>query len=229
MVPVNATTYPAPSQPSVHAVADVLRGAHTAIRYRSWTQTEPAAGRGPVHALTAIGIGVAGWLYDPRTILSPGDERLYEAAITHLATHLGLDQPDDPDQFTAWHDAPGRTEADVLNALQATARVLEGYHPDRVFTPTARDVTSVHHGVALICYGRMPATSPSGTSRPRSWSRPARHATCTSRANPSPTAHGPRPLWSARSGTSGPCTGATSAGVTGSTSTPAAAPRVPCR
>ncbi|MFD8516546.1 hypothetical protein ACFV27_37080 [Streptomyces antimycoticus] len=152
-MPVNTTTYPAPSRPSAHAIADVLRGAHTAIRFRGWTRTEPPAGRGPVRAMTAIGMGVVGWWYDPRSILGPDDERLYEAAITHLAAHLGLEQPDDPDQFTTWHDAPSRTQTDVLDALQRTARVLEGYHPDRVFTPTARDVTAVHHGVALICYG----------------------------------------------------------------------------
>ncbi|MFD8088683.1 hypothetical protein ACFWB7_00710 [Streptomyces solisilvae] len=102
--------------------------------------------------MTAIGMGVVGWLYDPRSILGPEDERLYEAAITHLGAHLGL-EPADPDAFTAWHDDPGRTVDDVLNAFQDTARTLEGYRPDRVFTPTARDMTGVHRGVALICYG----------------------------------------------------------------------------
>lgn len=136
--------------PSAHAVADILRGAHTVIRYRGWAQTEPPTGRGPMHALTAIGIGTVGWWYDPRTILPSDDEARYEAAIAHLVKHLGLAGPD---QFADWHDAVGRTEADVLGALQATARQLEGYRPDRVYTPTAADVTSVHHGVLLICYG----------------------------------------------------------------------------
>ncbi|MFE9064882.1 hypothetical protein [Streptomyces violaceusniger] len=150
---MTTTTHPAPTKPSGHAIAAILRGAHTAIRYRGWTRTEPIAGRGPVRALTAIGMGVAGWWYDPRTILGPDDERLYEAAITHLARDLSLHGTDDVDEFTAWHDDPGRTAGDILHALQDAARGLEGYRPDRVITPTARDVTSVHQGVLLTCYG----------------------------------------------------------------------------
>jgi hypothetical protein len=149
-----ATALTAPSQPSDLAVADILRGAHTAIRSRGWTQTEQPGGRGPVTALTALGLGVAGWWYDPRSILNPADERLYEAAVARLARHLDLPAADGGlEAFTAWHDAPDRTETDVLHALQDTARTLEGYQPDRVFTPTAQDVTAVVHGVALTCYG----------------------------------------------------------------------------
>ncbi|WP_445520488.1 DUF6197 family protein [Streptomyces sp. NEAU-174] len=139
--------------PSVYEIADILRGAHTAIRCRGWTQTEPPAGCGPVHALTAIGIGVTGWLYDPRTILSLHDEARYEAAIARVSLRLDLHGADDLEAFTAWHDDPARTPDDVLHALQDTARGLEGYRPDRVITPTVRDVTSVHQGVLLTCYG----------------------------------------------------------------------------
>ncbi|WP_448334016.1 DUF6197 family protein [Streptomyces sp. DSM 41534] len=139
--------------PSIHEIADILRSAHTAIRCYGWAQTEQPAGRGPVTALTAIGIGTVGWGYDPRPILNPHDEARYEAAIAHISRNLGLNDPSDPEQFTAWHDAPDRTVDDVLHALQDTARALEGYRPDRVFAPAARDVTSVHQGVLLTCYG----------------------------------------------------------------------------
>lgn len=138
-------------------VAEALRGAHTVVRCRGWARTESAVGRGPVRAETAIGMGVTGWWYDPRVLLSPADERVHEAAIGAVTAHLQLDGTDGPnddvDRFAAWHDAPDRTQDDVLDALQGTARSLEGYHPDRVFTPTARDVTGVHHGVPLICHG----------------------------------------------------------------------------
>jgi hypothetical protein len=139
--------------PSVYEIADILRGAHTAIRCYGWAQTEQPVGRGPVNALTAIGIGTVGWGYDPRTILTPHDEARYEAAIARVARHLVLHGADRLEAFTAWHDAPARTADDVLHALQDTARSLEGYRPDRTFTPTARDVTSVHQGVLLTCYG----------------------------------------------------------------------------
>ncbi|GHJ34303.1 hypothetical protein ACFV4E_22825 [Streptomyces hygroscopicus] len=133
------TTY----APSGYGTADILRHAHNAL----------CCLPGRLHALHAIGIGTVGWGYDPRPILNPHDEARYEAAIAQLSNHLHLNDPSDPDEFTAWHDAPDRTPSDVLNALQDTARSLEGYAPDRVFTPTARDVTSVHQGVLLTCYG----------------------------------------------------------------------------
>ncbi|MFJ2202405.1 hypothetical protein [Streptomyces violaceusniger] len=139
--------------PSVYEIADILRGAHTAVRCYGWSQTEPPAGRGPVHALTAIGIGTVGWGYDPRTILNPHDEALYEATVARVARHLDLHDTDALEAFTAWHDDPERTTDDILHALQDTARGLEGYRTDRVITPTARDVTSVHQGVLLTCYG----------------------------------------------------------------------------
>lgn len=142
--------------PSDYAVADILRTAHHALQRRTWIQGRPTDLRGRIDGLAAIGIGVAGWWYDPRSILRPDEERRYEAAVAHVSRHLGLDTPDDSDdieEFAAWHDAPGRRVDDVLDALQDTARSLEGYHPDRVFTPTARDVTSVHQGVLLTCYG----------------------------------------------------------------------------
>lgn len=150
-----ATAFTATSQPCDLAVADILRGAHTAIRCYGWAQAQPDGGRGrPVTALTALGIGVAGWWYDPYSILTPADEHLYQAAVAHLSRHLALPEAgDDLEAFTAWHDAPERTPADILHALQDTARSLEGYRPDRVFTPTPADVTAVHHGVALTCYG----------------------------------------------------------------------------
>uniref|UniRef100_UPI0004BECBD0 hypothetical protein n=1 Tax=Streptomyces capuensis TaxID=1464056 RepID=UPI0004BECBD0 len=74
-------------------------------------------------------------------------------AITHIARHLDLPDPDDSEQFIDWHDDPERTQYDVLDALNDTARSLEGYTPDRVFTPTAADMVAVHDGVALADYG----------------------------------------------------------------------------
>jgi hypothetical protein len=142
------------SAPSAYDIAHVLRSAHTAVRCYGWTQAGPGRGRDPVTALTAIGIGVAGWWYDPRSILNPADECRYEAAVAHLARHLALPVAgDDAEAFTAWHNAPDRTAADILHALQDTARTLEGYRPDRAFAPTSRDVTAVHHDVLLTCYG----------------------------------------------------------------------------
>ncbi|MFJ4637553.1 hypothetical protein ACIP69_18255 [Streptomyces hygroscopicus] len=139
--------------PSTYALADILRAAHHALQCRPWTQERPTDLRGRIDGLTAIGIGVAGWWYDPRTILGPDDERRYEAAVARVCRHLGLHGAGDVEQFAAWHDDPGRSVEDVLDAFQDTARSLEGYRPDRVFTPTARDVTSVHQGVLLTCYG----------------------------------------------------------------------------
>lgn len=97
---------------------------------------------------------MAGWWYDPRSILNLADEARHEAAVAHVARHLDLPAAGATlETFTAWHDAPDRTTADILHALQDTARTLEGYRPDRVFTPTPADVTAVHHGVLLTCYG----------------------------------------------------------------------------
>lgn len=156
-MPVNAASLTATAQLlSDLAVADILHGAHAAVRCYGWAQAEQPGDRGrePVTALTALGIGVAGWWYDPQSILNPADERLYEAAVAHLSRHLALPATgDDLEAFTAWHDVPNRTADDVLHALQDTARTLEGYRPDHVFTPTAADVTAVHHDVLLTCYG----------------------------------------------------------------------------
>ncbi|MEU1787071.1 hypothetical protein ABZ553_14600 [Streptomyces sparsogenes] len=139
--------------PSDYAVADILRAAHHALQCRPWIQERPTNLRSRIDGLAAIGIGVAGWWYDPRNILRADEERRYETAVAHVCKHLGLHGADDVEQFAAWHDAPARSVDDVLNAFQDTARSLEGYRPDRVFTPTARDVTSVHQGVLLTCYG----------------------------------------------------------------------------
>ncbi|EFL29454.1 mucin [Streptomyces himastatinicus ATCC 53653] len=95
-------------------------------------------------------MGVTGWGCGPRVLLSPDDERVREAAIAAVTAHLRLG---DADRFAAWHDAPDRTQDDVLDAFQRTARILEGYHPSRVFTPTIQDMTGIHLGVALIRYG----------------------------------------------------------------------------
>ncbi|MGY0065194.1 DUF6197 family protein (plasmid) [Streptomyces sp. LZ34] len=142
--------------PSRHDIASILHTAHQELSRRGWTQGRPCDILGHIHALSAIGLGTVGCTYDPRHILSWEDQARYEAAVCAVAQRLGLETPDEPDGFAeliAWHDAPERTQYDVLDALKDTARALEGYTLDRVFTPTAADMTAIHDGVALDCYG----------------------------------------------------------------------------
>lgn len=142
--------------PSRDDVASILHTAHDELRRCGWTQGRPCDIQGRINALSAIGVGTVGWTYDHRHIMSWEDQARYEAAVCAVAQHLGLETPDAPDgfaEFIAWHDAPERSEYEVLDALQDTARTLEGWTPDRQFTPTAADMTAVHDGVALDCYG----------------------------------------------------------------------------
>ncbi|MDX3232984.1 hypothetical protein [Streptomyces sp. ME19-01-6] len=141
------------SAPSRDDIASILHTAHDELSRRGWTQGRPCDIQGHIHALSAIGLGAVGWHYDPRRILTDQDQARYDAAIAHLSKHLGLPDPDDPEQFIDWHDSPERTQYDVLDALEDTARALEGWTPARQFTPTAADMTAVHDGVALDCYG----------------------------------------------------------------------------
>lgn len=46
---------------------------------------------------------------------------------------------------------PGIQEA--LDTIQRSARSIEGWAPDRQYTPTADDMFAIHHGVALAPYG----------------------------------------------------------------------------
>ena len=142
--------------PSRDDIASILHTAHRELSRRGWTQGRPCDIQGRINALSAIGLGTVGCTYDSRHILSWEDQARYEAAVCAVAQRLGLETPDEPDGFAelvAWHDAPERTQYDVLDALKDAARSLEGYTLDRVFTPTAADMVSVHDGVALDCYG----------------------------------------------------------------------------
>lgn len=142
--------------PSRDGIASILHTAHSELYRRGWTQGRPCSIQGGIHALSAIGLGVVGCNYDSRHILSWEDQARYEAAVCAVAQHLGLETPDDPDgfaEFIDWHDAPERTQYDVLQAIQNTARSLEGYTTDSQYTPSPADMTSFHHGVALDPYG----------------------------------------------------------------------------
>lgn len=142
--------------PSRDDIGSILHTAHQHLSHRGWAQGRPCDIQGHINALSAIGLGTVGWTYDSRHILSWEDQARYEAAVCSVAQHLGIETPDAPDgfaEFIAWHDAPGRSEYEVLDALQDTARSLEGWTPENQFAPGPGDMNGVYDGVAITCYG----------------------------------------------------------------------------
>jgi hypothetical protein len=86
-------------------IASVLRGAAEDVRERGWSRDN----RSLIFAIDAA----AGYIGLPDT----PEEELSVAAWDALADHLGMDAPE-------WEATQGRTQDDVLAALEAAAQAV---------------------------------------------------------------------------------------------------------